>query len=150
MTPRTKKLIVRVCVVTLVLMPCVVAWVAYTAISAAVHGEYALHAVNLITVVVDDFVDKNGIWPTSWEDLKTVSSVNKWGMYSWPEDLEKVRLYVTVDFEADPAILAKQSVEEFDAIKPVGPYYPYKHYGYVAALIETLRKKTGGQQEHVR
>lgn len=120
-------------------------WIAYQAISTPVHAEYALHAVNLTTVVVDKYVEREGKWPGSWDDLRTVSSVNGWGMYSWPEDWQKVQLYVTVDFAADPAILARQSVEEFAAIKPVGSYYPYKHYGHIAGLTETLKKRTGGQ-----
>lgn len=148
MTPRAKKLIFRCCAVTLVLALCGVAWVAYEGISVSIHAEYTLHAVDLISVVVDKYVGKKGKWPASWEDLTTVSSRN--AMYSWPEDWEKVRLHVSVDFEADPAKLAKQSVAEFDAIKPVGPCYPYKHNGHVEDLIETLRKKTGGQQDHVR
>lgn len=150
MTPRTKKLIIRSCVVTLVLTLCGVAWLAYIAYSASIHAEYTLHAVNLVTVVVDKYVDKEGNWPASWEDLTTVSSVNHWAMYSWPEDSEKVRRYVTVDFKVDPARLAKQSVEDFDAIKPIGPCYPYKQDGHVASLIETIRKKRGGQQGEKR
>jgi hypothetical protein len=148
MTPRAKKLIFRGCVVTLVLALCGVAWVVYECISMADHAEHALHAIDLITVVVDKYVDKKGEWPASWEDLTTVSSHN--AMYSWPEDREKLRLYVSVDFAADRAKLAKQSVEEFDAIRPIGPFYPYKQHGYVEDLIETLRRKTGGQQDHVR
>jgi hypothetical protein len=148
MTPRAKKLIFRCCVVTLVLALCGVAWVVYECISMADHAEHALHAIDLITVVVDKYVDKKGEWPASWEDLTTVSSHN--AMYSWPEDREKLRLYVSVDFAADRAKLAKQSVEEFDAIRPIGPFYPYKQHGYVEDLIETLRRKTGGQQDHVR
>ena len=126
------------------------AWIACRAFSISVQGENALHAVNLVTVVIDKYVDDTGKWPTSWGELATVSSVNHWGTYSWPEDLEKVQRYVAVDFDADPARLAKQGVHEFDAIKPIGPCYPYKHYGFVAALLETLRKNTNGQHEHAR
>ena len=125
-------------------------WIAYDVCSISIQAEYAVHAVNLVTVVVDKYVDETGKWPASWGELATVSSVNHWAMYSWPEDLEKVQRYVSVDFDADPASLAKQSVNEFDAIKPIGPCYPYKEDGFVAALIETLRKRAVGQHEHVR
>ena len=59
-----------------------------------------------------------------------------------------MRLYATVDFDAEPARLAKQSVEEFDAIGPiVRTIIHISKTGNVASLIETLRKKTGGQQD---
>jgi hypothetical protein len=150
MTPRTKKCFTCCCVVTVALTLGGVAWVAYVSCSVAIRAEYTLHAVNLATVVVDKYVEREGTWPASWDELATVSTVNHWAMYSWPEDREKVQSRVTVDFAADPATLAKQNVEEFDAIKPIGPSYPYKHDGHVAALLETLRKKTGGQREQVR
>jgi hypothetical protein len=102
-----------------------------------------MQGVNFTTIIIEKYVEKEGKWPSSWEDLKTVSSVNEHSMYSWPEDWQKLQLYVHVDFHADPTILAKQSVEEFDAIKPIGPFYPYKDYGHIASLIETLKKIFG-------
>lgn len=125
-------------------------WIGCEAISVSVHAEYTYHAANLVTVVLNKYVEREGRWPRSWEDLRTVNSVSRWGMYSWPEDWEKVREYVIVDFDLDAATVAGQAVEEFNGVKPIGAYYPFKDLGYTAELIETARRKAPGQPEHVR
>ncbi len=144
---RTKRRLVVGCFLCVALLLGGGIWIAYQAVSVSIQAECALHAVNLTTVVVDKYVAREGKWPRSWDDLRTVSSVNAPTMYSWPEDWQKVRLYVTVDFDADPATLATQTVEEFDAIRPIGPSYPYKQYGHVADLLNTLKKSTSSRQE---
>ena len=139
MTPKLKHHLIRCGIAALALVVCGVVWMLYTAYSVSIHAEYALHAVNLTTVVVDRYVEREGKWPRSWDDLNTIA-IDRWGMYSWPQDSQRVQKYVSVDFGADLETLARQSVEEFAAIKPIGSYYPYKCDGHIAALIETLKK----------
>jgi hypothetical protein len=146
MSANAKKWIRRACAFTLLLGLCFILWLVYTAYSLSDHAERALHAVNLTTVVVEKCVDREGKWPKSWEDLATVRTDNSRGIYSWPTDCDEIKLLVTVDFHADPRVLAKQTVEEFDAIKPIGACYPYKQDGHIAALIDTLRRTTSGRQ----
>ena len=62
-------------------------------------------------------------------------------MYSWPNDSAKVRELVSIDFAADPAKVVEKGAERFDAIKPIGPCYPYEQYNEVASLIETVQKQ---------
>ena len=59
-------------------------------------------------------------------------------MYRWPEDREKIKQYVSVDFAADPDWLAIQSPEQFNAIQPTGPCYSYE--GEVARLLDAIRQ----------
>ena len=82
-----------------------------------------------------------GKWPSNWDDLTTVKRDNNRGMYAWPTDADKIKDLVEIDFHSDPRELAKQSIQEFEAIKPIGPFYPYKQDGYVESLLETLKKK---------
>jgi len=61
-------------------------------------------------------------------------------MYAWPADADAVRQFVTIDFNADMGVIASQTVDDFDAIRPIGSYYPYKDYGHVQSLIETVNR----------
>jgi hypothetical protein len=65
-------------------------------------------------------------------------------MFDWPKDSHEVQQYVAVDFSADPRQLAEETAAEFDAVRPIGPYYPFKDYGSVGALLETIRSHTSG------
>jgi hypothetical protein len=112
----------------------------YEGISTALRAERALHAVNLAAKLVDQYVQKEGKWPRSWDDLKALTIENA-GMYQWPEDYGRIQEYVSIDFAADPVALASQTVEHFDAVKPIGSCYVYTCDGYIAKLIETLKKK---------
>jgi hypothetical protein len=149
-SPRAKRRILTGCLLSVVLLVGGGVWIVYQAISTSLHAECTLHAINLVTVLVDKYVDREGKWPRCWEDLRTVSPGDRYTVYSWPQDSERVQSYVTVDFDVDLASLAKQDVEGFDAIRPIGSYYPYKCDGYIAALIETIKKKTSGQHKKVR
>ena len=139
MTPRIKRYVIGFGITALAVVVCSVVGVLYTAYSVSIHAEYALHAVNLTTVVVDRYVEREGKGPRSWDDLNTII-IDRWAMYSWPEDSQKVQACVKVEFGADQDALAHQSVEEFAAIKPIGACYSYKHDGHIAKLIETLKK----------
>lgn len=67
-------------------------------------------------------------------------------MFEWPKDSQEVQKYVTVDFSADPKRLAEQSAAAFDAVRPIGPYYPFKDRWQVKALLETIRAHTEGNE----
>ena len=114
---------------------------AYLAISSSLHAEKTLHAVNFVTVVVDRFVQQYHRWPKSWDELRRVQATGVGSMYSWPADADAVRQFVTIDFNADMGVIASQTVDDFDAITPIGSYYPYKDYGHVQSLIETVKRR---------
>ena len=82
------------------------AWLALTA-------EENLIALTTATHLVSQYIETNdGRWPKSWEDLETVSALR-------PElqSVSRLRQFVDIDFDADPEVLAKQTPEEFRAIR---------------------------------
>jgi hypothetical protein len=92
----------------------------------------------LTFAVVEDYVKSNhGAWPRSWQDLETLPS-RSYGMYVWPKDRQRIQEYVAIDFAADPADLARQTPEEFKAIRPIFGYYSYKDDRELRSLLKTL------------
>jgi len=142
-----KKWLVRVSLAALLLIAFSYGASVYYSISTSLHAEMTLHAINLVTVVVDRFVQQENRWPKSWDDLQVVRAVDVPSCYSWPDDAETLRDFVAIDFDADLTTLGSQTVEEFDAIGPTGAYYPYKDYGFIQALIENAKTVVVGQQE---
>jgi hypothetical protein len=115
-------------------------WCLYRGISASIHAEYALHAALLSVQLLEEYVVKHdGAWPRSWADLEGLPPRDR-AMFRWPRDSHEVQRYVSVDFSADPQRLARQSSGEFEAVRPIGPYYPFKHYGSVDALLKAIRE----------
>ena len=110
----------------------------YQGVSASVHAEYVLHAALLTIELLDEYVGvHDGQWPRSWADLEQLPP--RESMFQWPADSGEVQKYVTVDFAADPKQLAGQMPAEFDAVRPIGPYYPFKDRGQVTAFLKTIR-----------
>ncbi len=114
----------------------------YRGITASVHAEHVLHAALLTTQLLEEhIVERNGEWPRSWSDLETLPR-REWAMFAWPADSRDVQRYVTVDFSADLQRLASQTIDDFDAVRPIGPYYDFKHRWQVESLLITIREKT--------
>ena len=104
----------------------------------------------------------NGRWPKSWSELEqmpfpgdapsplngdlTVIRIGGSHGYDWPTQSPHLRECVTIDFGADGNTMINQDPMEFEAIKPNGPYYEYRNYGFVDSLQETLRKATADGQ----
>ncbi len=61
-------------------------------------------------------------------------------MFRWPRDSHEMQRYISVDFSADPHRLARQSSSECEAMRPVGPYYPFRHYGVVNSIVNKIHK----------
>jgi hypothetical protein len=141
-----KRWLVRVIVAVVLLVAVAIGVCVYLGISTSLHAEKTLHAINLATVVVDRFIQQERRWPNSWDDLRCVQTVDAPSMYSWPDDIGTIQGFVTIDFDVDVKVIASQTVDDFDAIEPIGSYYPYKDYGFVGSLIESARTATSGQQ----
>ena len=72
----------------------------------------------------------NGAWPKSWDDIDPL----------FPDERDwNVRDSVEIDFNADPAQLAKQDWESFTGIRPKQPVY-LAYEWRLNALIELLKK----------
>lgn len=134
------------------------AWMVYCGISVSVRAEENLHATLFTLRLVDQFIEKEGRWPRSWAELEQVSMTNeppsplKGEMtvvriggqhgYNWPAASAEIRSRVQIDFHADPHAIVNQDPMEFNAITPIGPFYEYRHYGFVESLQGTLRSAT--------
>lgn len=134
-------------------------WVAVTSL----YAEENLHATLFTICVVEQFVGKNGRWPSSWKELEQIPMPSDppspgykpgpWpnGIeiiriggahgYAWPSESPQIQKRVGIDFSADPAAIARQDPEDFSAIKPIGPHYPFLQYGYVQSLQKTIRER---------
>jgi hypothetical protein len=106
---------------------------------SALQAEKSPHAVNLVTAVVDRFIQQEKRWPTSWDELRAINAVDVPSMYSWPNDSEAVHELVAINFDADLTKIAAQTAEDFDAIRPIDACYPYRDYGYVDSLIKNAK-----------
>jgi hypothetical protein len=111
---------------------------AYIDISAGRHAEKGLPAARMTLQAVEEYVTKhNGAWPRSWADLEQTSNkVNE--VYRMTDGREHVADFVRIDFNADPARIAKQTEDEFDAIRLVGLQHPSYHFA-VPPFLEALR-----------
>jgi hypothetical protein len=114
-------------------------WCVYLGVSESLHAENGLHATQYTFEAVEDFLKKHdGEWPRSWKQLEQ-SSPQMSDVYESVGGPDKVEEFVAVDFDADPDRLAKQTQEEFQAIKPVGSFYgSYKFR--IPSLLESLRQ----------
>src|ERR1700678_669967 len=114
-------------------------WCVYEGVSVSLHAEKGLHATRLTLEIVEEYVAQhNGAWPRSWTDLEQTSGKIS-EVYRMTGGREHVADYVWIDFDADPGRLAKQTESEFEAIRPVGPFYPSYRVA-VPSLLEALRK----------
>lgn len=132
--------VVYFAIVAVVVSVSIAVGVLYCGIRYSVTAERSLHATLLVVDLVREYVIYHqGVWPRSWQDLERLPPRQR-AMFRWPADREAVRRYVSVDFRADPKKLATESVEQFVAVQPRGPCYPYKHYPEIAKLLDAIRK----------
>jgi hypothetical protein len=114
-------------------------WCVYDGISASLHAEMGLHATRQTIETVEVYVkNHNGQWPRSWNDLEQSRSAVA-EVYRWTGGREHVNEFVFIDFDADANRLAKQTDDEFDAIRPVGPFYGSYRFA-IPLLLQTLRQ----------
>lgn len=131
---------IRVFVIVVVIAAIAAGFCLYEGISASLHAEHVLNAALLSVQLLEDYVVlHDGDWPRSWADLEGLPP-REWAMFEWPKDSRNTQQYVAIDFSADPRRLAKQEVDEFEAVRPIGPYYPFKDRGSVATLLNAIRE----------
>lgn len=134
---------------------CVGGSMAYLGISTSIQAEENLHSTIFVIRMVEQFVADEKRWPRSWEDLESfpfsndaprpgngeLSVIRIGGQhgYEWPAGSKDLQRRVAIDFDVDPVKVAGQDPMKFTAIKPIGPYYEYRDYGFVQSLQETIR-----------
>jgi hypothetical protein len=134
---------------------CVGVGMIYVGVSRSLRAEENLHATLFVIRVVEQFVDENGRWPKSWQELERIKVPNSpvsplndvvysggQGGYAWPAATAQLQERVTIDFQVDQMAIIGQKLMDFQAIKPIGRCYEYRDYGFVSSLQKTLAKKT--------
>lgn len=142
-------------------------WLIYRAATVALRAEENLHASLFTIRLVDEFVRRHGRWPHSWPELEQIKTDtlppdpdHEYGAddgfvnngvggchgYDWPKDSPHIQECVTIDFNADPKNIIDGPTMQFSAIKPIGPYFEYRDYGFVDALKKTLRNSEVGRR----
>ena len=103
--------------------------------------ERNLHATLFTLRLVERFVSEHGHWPRSWGELEGLAIADgPLDSPGWPACSAEVRSRVTVDLQTDPREMAARDPAEFDAIRPNGPSFEYRHYGYIEALQQAVRQ----------
>jgi hypothetical protein len=106
-------------------------------------AEHSLHAVRLVIVVVEKYIQQCGRWPSSWRDLESVNASEN-GMYSWPCDSEEIQAHVEVNFDLTLESVAHEEVDHFDAIKPRTASYPGFRDNVISLLAEARKQAERG------
>jgi hypothetical protein len=134
------KWLARVLLAVMLIAILTLGYCVYRGISNSLHAEHVYHAALLTIQLLDEYVTRNdGDWPDSWADLENTPHQGG-GMYEWPTDSQEVQQYVSVDFSADVERLLRLEEGEFDAVRPIGPYYPFQDHPRVEVLLGTIRK----------
>ena len=128
----------------------------YTGVTVSLKAEENLHATLFTIRLVEQFVHENGRWPESWNDLEqmafpsdapsplngelTVIRIGGSHGYKWPDQSRHLRDCVAIDFHVDAKTITAQNPMDFQAIRPIGPHYEYRDYGFVESLQATLEQ----------
>ena len=99
-------------------------WFVVRAIQNAVEAEKNLHAVIATANALEEFVASTGRWPTSWDELATLSKPQSRSMYQFPKDVDLVRQRVRVRFDLTLNELSKP--QEMRLIEPIGPCFEFE------------------------
>lgn len=115
----------------------------YLAAHVSLEAESTLHALDLVYDAVGKFLENNGgTWPKSWEQLATNLPNQSASPPLSPDQIERLRRRVRINFDLTTAQVAAQDEEHFSAIGPIGPYYaPFRET--IRRLLTIARRFTG-------
>jgi hypothetical protein len=123
-------------------------WLVSQAVSASLQAETNLHYSLFALQLVERFVTQKGRWPRSWIELEAVEMRDDPPGRQWPGASAEMQQRISIDFEVDPLDVARQDRLKFTAIRPNGPYYEYRDYGYVDSLQDAIRKCVSGKKPY--
>jgi hypothetical protein len=131
------------------------AWLIHRGIAESSQAKENLYSTLFTIRLVEQFVHDYGRWPQSWRELEqmpdpatstlplneTLAAARIGGAhsYEWPAQSTQLQDRVTIDFSADSNTIINQDPMQFQAIKPRGPHYEYRDYGFVESLQSTLK-----------
>jgi hypothetical protein len=123
-----------------------VIWLVYQGVSASLQAETNLHYSHFALQLVERFVTEKGRWPRSWAELKGVEMPDGPFGQEGKAISDELQRRISIDFGVDPFEVARQDRMNFTAIRPNGPYYEYRDYGYVDSLQDAIRKSVSGSK----
>jgi hypothetical protein len=121
-------------------------WLICQGVSASLQAESNLHYSLFALQLVERFVIREARWPRSWAELEGVDMRDGPLGPEWAKTFAEVQRRIIIDFGANPQDVARQDRMAFTAIRPKGPYYEYRDYGYVDSLQAAIRKSVPGSQ----
>lgn len=134
-------------VIAIILIAGVIMWSVHVSLDA----ERNLHSTRFVIRLVEQFVNDNQRWPTSWKELEATNSPRHIqsdqlaAMFGpWPACAQEVEQRVVIDFQPDLKAVTRQDRMDFVAIKPKGRHYEYRDYGDVDELLRTLSLSISG------
>jgi hypothetical protein len=135
----------------------VVATLLFSAVACMIVGlrgwareETALRDTWMAERIVERFVEENGRWPSSWGDLEWFSPEDGANVSLPSGGWAEIREYTDIEFDVSLSDVARQRVEEFDAIRPRERAWGGDLYrDCFASLIETARRLTNPQNRGV-
>jgi hypothetical protein len=121
-------------------------WLICQGVSTSIKAESNLHLSLFSLELVERFVIREGQWPRSWAELE--ESEMRAGPLSreWAQTFTEVQKRIIIDFGVDRQDVARQDRMVFTAIRPKGPFYEYRDYGYVDSLQAAIRKSVSESQ----
>jgi hypothetical protein len=137
---------VRAVAIVLVLSAiCIGGVMIYLGTSTSLQAEVNLHATLFTIGLVDRYVDQNGRWPGSWEELEQLRIPGNppFPLYAfdWPTESHHIKENVTIDFHPDLAVIISQDPMKFTSIRAIGPFYEYRDEGGVVTSLQTTLRK---------
>jgi len=135
----------QVAIVAVLVMTLGVAYWLYSCVSVSLEAERT-HQVNhgVLLLVTTYLQEHSENWPSSWDDLKNVDPEPD----AW-YDFEEMQKRVQIDFSLTTEQVAEMTVDDFDAIKPIGPNYgPLT--SYIRKLLEVANEIVQKEEKPAR
>lgn len=122
-------------------------WWARKQATDSLEAEKNAHAYHLAVNVVQAYVRENdGRWPTSWQELEEVTSLSEDDQDRWPAEMDSVRDRIDVDFSVSSDQVAEMSVDNFQAIRAMGPIDEFATR-QSRSLVETIKQARAAPTE---
>ena len=119
--------------------------VVISTLNKANESELNLISLNATLIVMDQYVrERPGQWPKSWDSLIATRIPNS----SWPADAIVIKRRIQIDFAARLEDMAAQSIETFNAVRPIGPNdFRYSAEPTIRTLLDSIRESVKASAE---
>ena len=119
----------------------------YRGVSTSLDAEMTLQAYLPTMDALTRFVESNGKWPKSWEELIAADRGQTRGWPNSPEGLADLQSRVNVRFDLDLKDVAAMTPETFSAVEQREPHYPAEE-NLIADLLRAARDKQAARKGH--